>query len=161
VRTCFEKALKKSAVVKAIMSCEPFRDHEGAHRVARTTLPASDSLSGPGKNICDRLLTVEKTVIRFRPSRRCLQNRVSRIITTTRSIKRTSARKIITVDAGSVSFAKTQRHQISRTRNALRGGFFVAGTSSSRHAESVPARLARRRLIAGPTPAVSLRTGQF
>jgi hypothetical protein len=53
------------------------------------------------------LLTVEKTVIRFRPSRHTLRTRVSIKIATTRSTTRTSARTIDTVDAGSLSSAKT------------------------------------------------------
>ncbi len=44
------------------------------------------------------VLTVKKTVIRFRPSRRCLQKRVSRINTTTRSTTRASARNTQTVE---------------------------------------------------------------
>jgi hypothetical protein len=95
------------------------------------------------------------------PSTSCLQTRESKNNTTTRSTTRTSARTIIKVDAGSVSLAKRQGQAISKTRDARRGGFFVARGFDSGRTESVPARAARRRLIAGPTPAVSLRTGQF
>jgi hypothetical protein len=44
------------------------------------------------------VLTVKKTVIRFRPSRRCLPKRVSRINTTTRSTTRASARNLQSVE---------------------------------------------------------------
>ena len=59
------------------------------------------------KKDCAKLLTVEKTVIRFRPSRHPLRTRVSIKIATTRSTTRTSARTIDTVDAGVLSSAKT------------------------------------------------------
>lgn len=93
---------------------------------------------------CVRLLTVEKTVIRFRLSRRFLRNQVSRTIETTRSTTRTSARTMDTVDAGSLSSAKTpaaktspakvspaksQRNPEYQTRSARRRGFFVAGAA--------------------------------
>ena len=69
---------------------------------------ASKSRPWPGrKKDCVRLLTVEKTVIRFRPSRHTLRKRVSIKIATTRSTTRTSARTIDTVDAGALSSAKT------------------------------------------------------
>ena len=113
--------------------------HACACRGVRKTGPR------PGrKKDCIRLLTVEKTVIRFRHSRRCLRNQVSRRIETTRSTTRTSARTIDTVDAGSLSPAKTpaaktspakvapakpQRHPEYRTRSATRRGFFVAGAT--------------------------------
>lgn len=113
--------------------------HACACRVVGKTRPR------PGrKKDCVRLLTVEKTVIRFRHSRRCLRNQVSRRIETTRSTTRTSARTIDTVDAGSLSPAKTsaaktspakvapaksQRHPEYQTRSARRRGFFVAGAA--------------------------------
>ena len=96
---------------------------------------------------------------------------MSRDSETTRSTTQPSARTHTTVDTGSVSLAKTLQHPESRTRDARRGGFFVAraprglatdmaavvAACTARAAvrsESVPARFARRRLIAGPTPAV-------
>ncbi len=107
------------------------------------------------------LLTVEKTVIRFRPKQTVPAERVSRINTKNGNTKRTSARTTDKVDAGFVSLAKTHRLQNNRTRSASRRGFFDARARRAGHAESVPVRFARRRLTAGPTPAVSLRTGQF
>lgn len=109
-----------------------------------------------GKKVCVRLLTVEKTVIRFRPSRPFLQNQVSRTIATNSSSTRTSARTIHMVDAGSLSSAKRESNPFQQTRSARRCGFFVALAHGAGRAESVPVRFARRRLIAGPTPAVLL-----
>jgi hypothetical protein len=86
---------------------------------------------------------------------------VSHDKTTSRKTTRTSARIDKPVDAGFVSFAKSQSTSFKGTRDALRRGFFIAAHLVPRHAESVPARVARRRLVAGPTPATSLRTGQF
>ena len=97
---------------------------------------------------------------------------MSRSSETTRSTTQPSARKHDTVDTGSVSLVKTWQSPESRTRDARRGGFFVAraprgfatdmgavvAACTARAAvrsESVPARSARQRLIAGPTPAVS------
>ena len=107
------------------------------------------------------LLTVEKTVIRFRPKQTVPAERVSRINTKNGNTKRTSARTTDKVDAGFVSLAKTHRRQNNRTRSASRRGFFDARARRAGHAESVPVRFARRRLTAGPTPVVLLRTGQF
>jgi len=107
------------------------------------------------------LLTKKKTVIRFRAKQTSLRKRVSRKYTTARSTKRTSARTQMTVDAGFVSLAKRNDTIFKGTRDARRRGFFIAAQVLARHTESVPARLARRRLVAGPTPATSLRTGQF
>jgi hypothetical protein len=111
------------------------------------------------EKICARLLTVEKTVIRFRPADASLQKRVRSITTTSRSTTKPSARTVSTVDAGNVSFAKMQTHSESKTRSASRRGFFVAGSTRSRCAESVPARLARRRFVAGPIPVMLFCTG--
>jgi len=85
---------------------------------------------------------------------------VSRINAKNGKTTRTSARTTDKVD-GFASFAKTHRHPNTRTRSASRRGFFDARARRAGHAESVPVRVARRRLTAGPTPAVSLRTGQF
>jgi hypothetical protein len=87
--------------------------------------------------------------------------RVSRINATDGNTTRTSARTTNKVDAGFVSFKKTHRTPITRTRSVARCGFFAAGAWRAGVSESVPACLARRRLAAGPIPAASLRTGQF
>jgi len=70
----------------------------------------------------------------------------------------------MTVDSGFVSLEKTQRLPEHFTRSALRCGFFIEGAgrgNARRQTESVPLRIAQRRLIAGPTPAVLLPPGQF
>ena len=124
---------------------------------------------------CDRLLTAEKTVIRFRPSRRYLRTRVSRTTATSSSTTQPSARTVSKVDAGTVSSAKP----VSRTEHAdlhrlAMRVFYCRPSAAGRRSmlpqepararaglppRSVPARLARRRLIAGPTPAMSFCTG--
>jgi len=71
----------------------------------------------------------------------------------------------MTVDSGFVSLEKTQRLPEITTRSVRRRGFFIVSSLRSGNArrskESVPLRLAQRRLIAGPTPAVLLPPGQF
>ena len=119
-------------------------------------------LASPGgaTEIGRGLLTVEKTVIRFRPKQTVPAERVSRINTKNGNTKRTSARTTDKVD-GFASSAKMHRYPNTRTRSASRRGFFDARARRAGHAESVPVRFARRRLTAGPTPVVLLRTGQF
>ena len=99
---------------------------------------------------------------------------MSRSSETTRGTTQPSAGKHIKVDTGIVSLSKAQQSPEDPTRGARRSGFFVAGhgagdaaaaTAAAHRAgraatESVPARDARRRLIAGPTPAVQFATGQ-
>jgi hypothetical protein len=89
-----------------------WRNRACTNRVARETRRR------PGrKKDCVRLLTVEKTVIRFRPSRHPLRTRVSIKIATTRSTTRTSARTIDTVDAGALSSAKTFKAKSSSAKS--------------------------------------------
>jgi len=97
------------------------------------------------------LLTGEKTVISFRPSRGDLRTRVSRATGTTRSTTKPSALEISKVDSGSFSLAKPK--DTLRTDDLHRRAMRVFCCQ-----ESVPARLARRRLLAGPTPA-AFQTG--
>jgi len=86
---------------------------------------------------------------------------VSRGIETTRTATQPSARNVIKVDAGIVSPEKAVR-RIEHTdlhRRAMR--VFCCRRPDAGRPESVPVRLARRRLVAGPTPAALLCTGQL
>ena len=114
---CFLRALRSRAGSK----CKSERV-----RPASNAASPADAMRRHGENNCVRVLTVEKTVIRFRPSRRCLQKRVRRINTKTRSKIQRSARNFFTVDSGVVSPAKTQRQPNTQTRAARRHGFFLA-----------------------------------
>jgi hypothetical protein len=84
------------------------------------------------------------------------------------STKRTSTRNMKKVDAGSASLAKSMEAPMYETCSVSRRGFFngrkapegMAATSRDA-TESVPARLARRRLIAGPIPVVFSATGRY
>ena len=116
----------------------------------------------PEKN-CDDLLTVEKTVIRFRGNRRPPQKRVSRATTPSRSTTRTSARNITRwMRASSPLRNHTHLIPTSATDVARAGLPFHRGDvvqSTTHPIESGPMRGARRRVCAGPTPACRLRTG--
>src|SRR5690606_28810236 len=98
------------------------------------------------------------------PKQGVLRTRVSRAIATARVTSQPSDQTVTSVDSGLVSPAKTQRPSRHTTRDARRRGFFVARAMAGGQArcfpESDPARLARRRLAAGPTPAALLPTGQ-
>jgi len=86
---------------------------------------------------------------------------VSRSIETTRNAPQPSARNFAKVDAGIVSPGKAER-RIEHTdlhRPAMR--VFCCRRIAAGRPESVPVRLARRRLVAGPTPAALLCTGQL
>lgn len=141
-----------------------------ASRAATRGIAEETQGSSRRKKDCVRLLTVEKTVIRFRPSSHTLRPRVSIKIATTRSTTRTSARTIDMVEV-SLSSAKTFSLKCSSAKSPLIPFITKPAAQAPRvfccpglragHAESVPVRPARRRLIAGPTPAVLLRTGQF
>ena len=84
------------------------------------------------------------------------------------SSTRTSTRNIKKVDAGYASLAKSMDAPMIETCSVGRRGFFngrkapegIAATSGDA-TESVPARLARRRLIAGPIPVVFSATGRY
>ena len=86
---------------------------------------------------------------------------MSRGIETTRTANQPSARNVIKVDAGIVSPAKGigRIEHTNPQRPALR--VFHCRRPDAGRPESVPARLARRRLVAGPTPAALLCTGQL
>jgi len=148
--------------------------------LARACRPPGEACGADGRVefFCDRLLTVEKTVIRFRPSRRYLRTRVSRTTATSSSTTQPSALTVSKVDAGTVSSAKTQTHPEHPHLHRLATRVFYcrqsrAGTRLMRirpqepalpgagsPPRSGPVRLARRRLVAGPTPAMSFCTGQ-
>ena len=72
-----------------------------------------------------------------------------------------SARNVIKVDAGIVSPEKAIRRNehTDLHRPAMR--VFCCRRTAAGHPESVPVRLARRRLAAGPTPAALRCTGQL
>jgi hypothetical protein len=82
--------------------------------------------------------------------------------------KRTSTSNLKKVDVGSASLAKSMDAPMIETCSVRRRGFFngrkapegIAATSRDA-TESVPARLARRRLIAGPIPVVFSATGRY
>jgi hypothetical protein len=90
------------------------------------------------KKICARVLTVKKTVIRFRPSRRCLPKRVSRINTTTRSTTRASARNLQSVEQARFPQRKaanprsTARAAAPRGSSRIRIDVRIAPTDSPR-----------------------------
>lgn len=131
-----------SACRGAVRRCRRGRRIDAA--ATRRGRPAREFFS-PG------LLTGEKTVISFRPSRGDLRTRVSRATGTTRSTTKPSALEISKVDSGSFSLAKPK--DTLRTDDLHRRAMRVFCCQ-----ESVPARLARRRLLAGPTPA-AFQTG--
>jgi hypothetical protein len=100
-----------------------------------------------------RLLTLRKTVIRFRQSRRFLRKRVRKIITTTRSAKRTSASAVKTVDAGFLSPAKRfgairGMRPATQPGSPLAGRVFICRTLDGRSLAAVSAR------FQSPSPAV-------
>jgi hypothetical protein len=81
---------------------------------------------------------------------------------------RTSASNFKTVDVGPASLAKSIEAPSIETCSERRRGFFVGhpmedgDRANTRDAtESGPARLARRRLIAGPIPVVFFETGRY
>jgi hypothetical protein len=84
------------------------------------------------------VLTVKKTVIRFRPSRRCLPKRVSRINTTTRSTTRASARNLQSVEQARFPPRKaanprsTDRAIATRGSSRIRIDVRIAPTDSPR-----------------------------
>ena len=86
---------------------------------------------------------------------------MSQGIETTRTAIQPSARTVIKVDSGTVSPAKAERRieHANLHRPAMR--VFCCRQAIAGRPESVPARLARRRLVAGPTPAALLCTGQL
>jgi len=106
------------------------------------------------ENFSPGLLTGEKTVISFRPSRGDLRTRVSRATGTTRSTTKPSALEHSKVDSGSVSLAKPVKPSCTLRNDDLHRRAMRVFCCQ----ESVPARHARRRLLAGPTPA-AFQTG--
>jgi hypothetical protein len=86
---------------------------------------------------------------------------VSRGIETTRNATQPSARTVFKVDSGIVSPEKAIRRieHADLHRRAMR--VFCCRRIAAGFPESVPARVARRRLAAGPTPAALLCTGQL
>ena len=84
---------------------------------------------------------------------------MSRKTRTTSSTTKPSALKFLKVESGNVSPGKCF-HAFQNTdlhRRAMQ--VFYCRSLAARQHESVPARLARRRLVAGPIPAALFRTG--
>lgn len=82
---------------------------------------------------------------------------------TTRGTKQNSDRAVETVDAGFASLEKTrtapQASHLIQPGPLSEGRVFVCPQGAGGNTESVPARLARRRLHAGPTPAALVLLG--
>lgn len=101
-----------------------------------------------------RVLTPKKTVIRFRHNNRWPHKRVSATQATTRDTTQSSARMVVMVDSGVVSLAKVHEPANMQPVAPRAAGFFVlSGTVSG------TTRPARRRLTAGPIPAVRFPLG--
>jgi hypothetical protein len=141
--------------------CESRRVPAGAMRRS-SPRRRRDRGRGGGENIFAKVLTHRKSVIRFRPSRRFLRKQVSRVIATISKTKRPPTRALGMTDAGFASPTKTQTPSRYRTRAVCDAGVFSSApaTGANRRGPnrpglppSVPTRLARRRLPAGPTPA--------
>ena len=84
---------------------------------------------------------------------------MSRSIETMRSTTQPSARTVVTVDAGTVSFEKAERRPEHANLHRPAMQVFYCRRPIAGFKESVPARSARRRLVAGPTPAMLFCTG--
>jgi hypothetical protein len=130
-----------------------------AGRTAHASSLAAESRAADRENNCRKVLTLEKTVFRFPPSRRDLQKRVSRKTRTTCSTTKPSALKFLKVDAGNISPAKgsIQYSNTDLHRPAMQ--VFYCRRRRAGHQASVPARHARRRLVAGPIPVALFCTG--
>ena len=125
------------------------------------------------KKLCARLLTLEKSVTSFRPSRRLLRNQVSKYIATVDS----TSPDFTAGDCRWMQWPRLLRgcrtffSQTSTVEPAVlrAAGFFMDTRTSITDAAklacmgtaSVPVRLARRRSIAGPIPAASCVTGLY
>ena len=104
------------------------------------------------ENICGKVLTVEKTVIRFRPNNRVPPQRVGFIKQTAHGITRCSARMDSKVGSGVVSPKKTQHPSGHRPASPGDAGFFMRTGAALGHAG------ARTERPAHP-PAQRIRTG--
>ena len=143
----------------------PARMQRGSCASCRGTVRRHRRASA-AKNICDRLLTVGKTVIRFRPSRRSLQKRVIKQNAITGRITCTSTNSKRWTPASHPS--RKEEVPMLETCSAGRRGFFVGYRTSTVALRWIagrqpirPVRLARRRSIAGPIPVVSFETGLY
>ena len=162
-------ARRKHAFSRCFSRCVRFfRDPA---RMARTRCRArgadaiARAVAAARKIFCDRLLTAEKTVIRFRPNGRSLQKRVIKHNAMAGSTTRTSARNIKRWTPASHPSRKEEAPPIE-TCSAGRRGFFVGCGTSTAALRGIasrqpirPVRLARRRSLAGPIPVVSFETG--
>ena len=157
---------KKTALNAAFLNATPSRCENRRARVGAVhgSSPSwrRDRGGHAAENIFAKLLTHRKSVIRFRPSRRFLRKQVSRVIATISKTKRPPTRALGMTDAGFASPTKTQTPSRYRTRAVCDAGVFSSAPTNgaNRHGPnrpglppSVPTRLARRRLPAGPTPA--------
>lgn len=106
------------------------RPHAGRRLPTSRRVPrAGDSGVSPLENFHGRVLTVEKTALRFRPNKRWPRKRVSRSHAKTRSTIPTSALDC-TGGAGRVSLRNPHMATTTTTREASRRGFFHAGTAA-------------------------------
>lgn len=123
----------------------------------------TDRRRRPAKKSFAKVLTLEKSVIRFRPKQSMLRKRVSRINTTARETTQPIVRTGITVDAGLASPGKTQRTLFNAPVSPGDAGVFVFVGARVSHAwtpgESASPRVSRRRLPTGPTPSAFLAAG--
>lgn len=90
------------------------------------------------RNICDKVLTAEKTVIRFRPNQGSQPQRVGSIKKTTHADKQCSARLVMTVDAGVVSFDKTHDLPDAKPASLRQAGFFMEAGHRDRRGRRLP-----------------------
>ncbi len=168
------KALKTSGFEHACM----FASRASRDRALALPVPFAAQRAGTvGERVKTRrrrVLTPKKTVIRFRHNKTWPQKRVSATRTTTRNTTQSSARMVDTVDSGVALSSKAPGPRMHATRGAVRSGFFrVEGPARGSvvrslgdtgqecpGTESGATRPARRRLIAGPIPAVCFVLGR-
>jgi hypothetical protein len=154
-----KKSAEKKHFHETRVACVVRGGHPWSARGAPAALPDTPTRAGAIENNCRKVLTLEKTVFRFPPSRHDLRKRVSRKTRTSCSTTKPSALKFLKVDAGTISSAKGSA-PLSNTdlhRRAMQ--VFYCRRDGAGHQASVPARHARRRLVAGPIPVTLFCTG--
>jgi hypothetical protein len=147
------KVPKTSALAHAHDSATSGLEWSDAVRCARCVVHGGEGRAQAAFSGRRRVLTAKKTVIRFRHNNTWPQQRVSATRTKTRDTTQSSARMVVMVDSGVVFPAKAPGRWKHATRGAMRSGFFVSRTGSG------TTRPARRRLTAGPIPAVRFVLG--
>lgn len=130
-------------------------------------LAAADAAASrhAGEKFFAQVLTVQKSVIRFRHSRTFLRKQVDAVIETLRTTTSPEDRRRTIGTKGALPSEKNSNASQADTRAARVAGVrvFVEGQGFQQRSQastpSVAARLARRRLPAGPIPAAFLATG--